>query len=70
MGLVRNVVFPSGESGWLSYSRGRVRDIKVWSETDVRVSSSGGGYIHPKYRGAVQAPTIRSSTTTTAKQSF
>jgi len=71
MGLVTSVVFPSGESGWLSYSRGRVHDIKVWSETDVSVSSSGGGgYIHPQYGGTIQAPTIRSSTTTTEKKSF
>ena len=69
--VLKDVVFPSKSEGWLDWAVGTVHDVKVWSETDVRVTSSGGGgFIHPEYGGTVHAPVITSSSSSHKKQSF
>ncbi|UNC16552.1 hypothetical protein FE249_20455 (plasmid) [Acidiphilium multivorum] len=52
---------------WVRRYFGVVKSVKVWSDTYVS-SSGGGGYIHPKDGGRVDAPTV--SSTVTERQKF
>ncbi|MBB3175414.1 hypothetical protein FHR90_003269 [Endobacter medicaginis] len=54
-----DIVFASGDSGWLCRNDGHVVGLQRWSET--HVSSSGGGGHIDKYGGHIEATRISST---------